>query len=54
MPAYEYRCLECGHKFIEVMRISEHDTYKPQCPKCKSNKVEQIVSEFFAKTSKKS
>jgi putative FmdB family regulatory protein len=53
MPAYEYRCKDCGHKFIEVLRIKEHDEFKPQCPKCKSAKVEQMISDFFAKTSRK-
>jgi putative FmdB family regulatory protein len=54
MPAYEYRCKDCGHQFVEVLRVSEHDKHKPQCPKCKSEKIEQMLSSFFAKTSKKS
>lgn len=54
MPTYEYRCKDCGHQFAEVMTISEHETHKPQCPKCKSKKIEQRLSSFFAKTSKKS
>lgn len=54
MPTYEYRCKNCGHEFAEVLRISEHDRYKPRCPKCKSEKIQQLVSSFFAKTSNKS
>lgn len=53
MPTYEYRCKECGHQFLEALRVAEHDKKKPQCPKCKSKKVEQIFSSFFAKTSSK-
>lgn len=53
MPTYEYRCKDCGHHFVEVLTVSEHDKYKPQCPKCKSEKVEQMISSFFAKTSRK-
>jgi len=54
MPTYEYRCKDCGHQFVEVLQVKEHENYKPQCPKCKSQKVEQIISSFFAKTSRKS
>jgi putative FmdB family regulatory protein len=53
MPSYEYRCQDCGHEFIEVLRVSEHDKQKPRCPKCKSEKIEQKLSAFFAKTSRK-
>jgi putative FmdB family regulatory protein len=54
MPTYEYRCKGCGHKFVEVLTIGEHDKYKPKCPKCEGRKVEQLISSFFAKTSSKS
>jgi len=54
MPTYEYRCEECGHEFVTVLTISEHDKGKPQCPKCKSEHVQQAVSGVFVKTSRKS
>jgi putative FmdB family regulatory protein len=54
MPTYEYQCKICGHEFFKVLLISEHENYKPECPKCKSKNVEQLVSSFFAQTSKKS
>lgn len=54
MPTYEYKCLNCSHKFEAVMSIPDHDKHKPQCPECKSKKVEQIVSGFYAKTDSKS
>ncbi|NUO79406.1 zinc ribbon domain-containing protein [candidate division KSB1 bacterium] len=54
MPTYEYHCLECGHKFTETLQLKEREAQKPQCPKCRSQKVQQIFSSFFAKTSKKS
>jgi len=53
VPTYEYRCQDCGHKFVEVLSLSEHEKHKPQCPKCKSRKVEQVFGEFYAKTSRK-
>jgi len=36
------------------MGIKEHDTKKMKCPKCNSAKVTQLISGFFAQTSKKS
>jgi hypothetical protein len=37
-----------------VHSISQHGRKRPACPKCKSAKVEQVFSAFFAKTAKKS
>jgi len=54
MPTYEYKCRECGKSFTKVLTISEHDKRKPACPKCKSKKVDQKISSFFAKTASKS
>jgi len=54
MPTYEYQCKACGHRFVEYLTVAEHDAYKPKCPECKSKKVVQVLSAFFAKTSRKS
>lgn len=54
MPTYEYRCANCGKRFSVVQSISKHGTSRPKCPKCKSAKVSQELSAFFAKTAKKS
>ncbi|MBI4540914.1 MAG: zinc ribbon domain-containing protein [Gemmatimonadetes bacterium] len=54
MPIYEYRCQKCGELFTRVQHIDEHQRARPQCPKCRSRKVEQVFGPFFAKTSKKS
>ncbi len=54
MPTYEYRCQKCGRKFSRVESISEHGRRRPSCPKCKSTKVSQLFSSFYAKTAKKS
>ena len=53
MPTYEYRCEDCGHEFTTHLTIGEHDAAKPQCPRCKSEKVQQAVSSVFVKTSRK-
>ncbi|MGD2135380.1 MAG: zinc ribbon domain-containing protein [Gemmatimonadales bacterium] len=54
MPTYEYRCAKCGKRFTRVETISQHESKRPACPKCKARKVEQVFSAFYAKTAKKS
>ncbi|HEX5831446.1 MAG TPA: zinc ribbon domain-containing protein [Gemmatimonadaceae bacterium] len=55
MPTYEYHCLDCGTVFERVEHISEHETSTPRrCPKCQSERVEQVFAPFYARTSKKS
>ena len=54
MPTYEYRCEGCGETFERSESIAEHDTARPECPKCGSDKVTRAVSAFYARTSKKS
>jgi len=52
MPIYEYRCNDCKHVFDRVEPLAEHGK-TPHCPKCKSKKVQQVLTPFFAKTSHK-
>lgn len=54
MPTYEYRCAKCGKRFSRVESISVHGRRHPACPKCKSARVTQVFSPFYAKTVKKS
>jgi putative FmdB family regulatory protein len=54
MPTYEYRCRTCGELFSLVMSMDEHDKSQITCPACKSAKVTQQYTAFYAKTSKKS
>ncbi len=53
MPSYEYKCQDCGYQFEQELTLAAHEKYKPRCPKCKSKKVEQVISRFFAKTDSK-
>jgi putative FmdB family regulatory protein len=53
MPTYEYRCRECHQVFDRVEPLAEHGDKKPNCPRCKSKSVEQVLTSFFAKTSHK-
>ena len=54
MPTYEFQCQACGEEFSQIMTISEKSKKKPSCPKCKSRKVNQLISGFTAITSRKS
>ncbi|MEW6506604.1 MAG: FmdB family zinc ribbon protein [Bacteroidota bacterium] len=35
MPTYEYKCLDCGHKYEIFQRITEEPA--DECPVCKGN-----------------
>lgn len=54
MPNYEYKCVKCDKTFFVVMGVKEHDSAKVTCPDCRGNQVEQLISTFYSKTSKKS
>jgi putative FmdB family regulatory protein len=54
MPTYQYRCAKCGNTFERSEHVSEHERSHPQCPKCQSAQVEPVLSDFYAKTAKKS
>ena len=53
MPSYEYRCPDCRKKFSVFLTMKEHDARKVKCPKCGGKKVEQLISHFMTKTSRK-
>jgi putative FmdB family regulatory protein len=54
MPSYEYRCPKCNKNFTVILSIGEHDAGKVKCPKCGDRKVEQLITAFQVKTSRKS
>ena len=54
MPNYEYRCEQCGEVFTRSEHVSEHGSTRPMCPKCQSDRVQPLMSTFYAKTGKKS
>lgn len=54
MPTYEYRCLKCNKNFSVILSMKEHDGKKAKCPKCGGKKLEQLITPFQAKTSRKS
>ena len=42
MPAYDYKCNSCGHRFEE--RQSFYDDPVASCPKCESDASRQFVA----------
>ena len=54
MPTYEYQCRACRSTFSVRESISEHGHADVTCPKCRSQDVELRMSEFYAKTPRKS
>lgn len=45
MPIFNYQCLECKHEFEKIVIISQTGMGEPdQCPKCKSNLIEKLLS----------
>ena len=54
MPSYDYRCPKCKKRFTAVLSMGEHDAEKVKCPKCGERKLEQLITAFLVKTSRKS
>jgi putative FmdB family regulatory protein len=42
MPTYEYKCSACGHKFEKFQSITAAPI--KQCPHCKKNKAQRLIS----------
>lgn len=46
MPIFEYRCKDCEEKFESLVLGRE----RPQCPSCRSARLEKLLSTFAAVT----
>lgn len=53
MPVYDYRCRDCGHDFVIIESLAEHESASPKCPKCESAKVERVITSVNIQTPKK-
>ena len=53
MPVYDYRCNGCGHDFIVVKSLKEHESANPRCPKCQSANVRRAITGIHVQTGKK-
>ncbi len=54
MPVYEYECKKCEKTFEVTLSFAEREKKRIKCPSCNSTRVTQVLSTFFANTSKKS
>jgi putative FmdB family regulatory protein len=54
MPTYDYRCAKCNKEFSLILSMKEHEEGKAKCPKCGGKRLEQLITPFQTKTSRKS
>ena len=54
MPVYDYKCRDCGHTFIVVESLQDHEHAHPICPACHGEKVERVISGVHVQTGRKS
>ncbi len=54
MPMYDYKCRECTKEFLLALTLKEHESGEATCPSCGSKKLEQLITTFTARTTKKS
>lgn len=54
MPMYDYKCLDCGKESLIAMTLKEHESGTVTCPACGSKKINQMITSFIARTTKKS
>lgn len=45
VPVFEFRCLDCGHKFATLVGMVA-GSEEPACTQCGSRKLERLVSRF--------
>jgi putative FmdB family regulatory protein len=50
MPFFEYKCLDCGKEFEELIRC-EDDFASLRCPDCQSRNFQKLLSMFGMVTS---
>ena len=54
MPTYDYLCKKCNESFSVILSFKDHDDKKAECPKCSGKDLEQQITLFMTKTTKKS
>lgn len=42
MPIYDYECLDCGHEFEDLARLS--DPPPDKCPACQGTEIRRLIS----------
>jgi putative FmdB family regulatory protein len=54
MPSYEFECQSCHGTFTRSLSMRDREAGNIQCPTCGATNVQQLISSFMVKTSKKS
>jgi putative FmdB family regulatory protein len=54
MPSYEFACQSCHGTFTLALSMREREAGSIKCPSCGATDVQQLISSFMVKTSKKS
>jgi putative FmdB family regulatory protein len=54
MPSYEFECQSCHGTFTRSLTMRDREAGNIQCPSCGGTNVQQLISSFMVKTSKKS
>lgn len=42
MAVIDFKCVDCGHEFFEIVGFNDRD--KVKCPKCGSKNIKQVFS----------
>jgi putative FmdB family regulatory protein len=53
MPTYVFHCKDCKRQFEKVMSVSARSKLKLECPHCGGKRVHQLMTSFYAKTTRK-
>ena len=54
MPSYEFECQSCHDTFALSLSMRDREAGDIKCPNCGGTNVQQLISSFMVKTSKKS
>ncbi|RLB07778.1 MAG: zinc ribbon domain-containing protein [Deltaproteobacteria bacterium] len=54
MPTYEFHCPKCKEDISLILSLKEYEGKEYKCPKCGEKKLEQLITHFMTKTSRKS
>ena len=54
MPTYEFQCKMCGELFSVILSVKAFEKKETTCPKCGGRELEQQITHFMTKTSRKS
>lgn len=54
MPTYVFFCKDCKRQYEQVLSVAKRSKAKLECPHCGGTNVHQLITGFYARTSRKS